>query len=178
MAQHPLEPLSAEEFRQTAEILRRDGRVVDSYRFTSIELKEPPKAEVKAWRPGDAIPRTSFAVLLDRTENKTYEATVDLTGNAVVSVEHIPGVMPNFTVDEFHDVDHAMREHPEVIAALAQRGFTDMDLILIDVWTYGKALMPNSTGTGGWAGVTCGRARLRTATPTAIRSRGSNCWST
>ncbi len=47
--------------------------------------------------------------------------------------------MPNFTVDEFHDVDEAMRNHPEVIAALAERGFTDMSLILIDVWTYGKA---------------------------------------
>ena len=36
----------------------------------------------------------------------------------------------------------------------------------------------NNTGTGGWAGVTCGRARPRTVTPTAIRSRGSSCWST
>ena len=57
MAQHPLEPLSADEFRQTATILRREGHVSDSFRFASIELKEPPKAEVKAWRPGDAVPR-------------------------------------------------------------------------------------------------------------------------
>jgi primary-amine oxidase len=142
MGQHPLEPLNADEFRQTAAILRREGRVSDSYRFASIELKEPPKAEVKAWRDGDAVQRTSFAVVFDRETNQTYEATVDLTGDSVASFEHIPGVTPNFTVDEFHDVDHAMREHPDVIAALAERGFTDMDLILIDVWTYGKALMP------------------------------------
>ena len=64
--------------------------------------------------------------MLDRAENQTYEATVDLTGDAVVSFEHIPGVMPNFTVDEYHDVDHALREHPEVIAALAARGITDL----------------------------------------------------
>jgi primary-amine oxidase len=81
-------------------------------------------------------------VLLDRAENKTYESIVDLTGDRVVSFEHIPGVQPNFTLDEFHEIDAAMREHPDVIAALAERGFTDLDLILIDTWTYAKALMP------------------------------------
>ena len=142
MTEHPLDSLSAEEFRRTAEILRRDGRVSDGWRFTSIELKEPEKAAVKAWRSGDPVPRTSFAVLLDRAENKTYEATVDLTGGTVVSFEHIPGVQPNFTLDEFYEIDAAMRQHPDVIAALAERGFTDMDLVLIDTWTYAKALMP------------------------------------
>ncbi len=142
MTRHPLDSLSSEEFRRTAEILRRDGRVTDGWRFTSIELKEPEKSRVKAWRPGDPVPRTSFAVLLDRGENKTYEATVDLTAGAVVSFEHIPGVQPNFTLDEFYEIDAAMRRHPDVVAALAERGFTDMDLILIDTWTYAKALMP------------------------------------
>ena len=142
MAKHPLEPLNADEFRQTATILRRDGHVSDSFRFASIELKEPLKEEVKAWRQGDAVSRTAFAVVLDRSENKTYEATVDLTGDSVVSFEHIAGVTPNFTVDEFHAVDEAMRKHPDVIAALAGRGFTDMSLVLMDVWTYGAAMMP------------------------------------
>ena len=142
MAQHPLEPLSAEEFRQTATVLRREGRVGDTFRFASIELKEPAKAAVKAWRPGDDVPRISFAVVLDRAENKTYEATVDLIADAVVSFEYVEGVTPNFTVDEFHAVDEAMRENPEVVAALAKRGFNDLSLVLMDVWTYGKALMP------------------------------------
>jgi Cu2+-containing amine oxidase len=64
------------------------------------------------------------------------------TSFAVVSFEHVPDVTPNFTLDEFHDVDIAMRQHPDVIARLAARGFTDMSLILVDVWTYGKAVMP------------------------------------
>ena len=142
MTQHPLEPLSADEFRQTASILRREGLVRDTCRFASIELKEPPKGEVKAWRLGDAVRRTSFAVVFNREDNKTYEATVDLTGDVVVSFEHVPDVTPNFTLDEFHDVDVAMRQHPDVIAKLAARGFTDMSLILVDVWTYGQAVMP------------------------------------
>lgn len=142
MTSHPLDPLSAEEFRRVAAILRRDAGVTERFRFTSIELKEPAKADVKAWVPGDPLHRSALAVLLDRGENKTYEATVDLDADAVVSFEHIPGVQPNFTLDEFHEVDAAMRKHPDVIAALAERGFTDIDLILIDTWTYAKALMP------------------------------------
>src|SRR5690242_19902649 len=68
MAQHPLEPLSADELRQTASILRSEGLVLDTFRFASIELKEPPKGEVKAWRPGDAVRRTSLAVVFNRED--------------------------------------------------------------------------------------------------------------
>ena len=142
MAEHPLEPLTADEFQQTAAILRRDGHVTDTFRFASIELREPDKDDVLAWRAGDPVPRTSFAVVWNRSDNRTYEATVDLSGDSVTSFVHVPDVTPNFTVDEFHEVDETLRKHPDVIAKLAARGFTDMSLVLIDVWTYGKALMP------------------------------------
>ncbi len=142
MAQHPLEPLSADEFSRTTEILRREGHVTDSFRFASIELLEPAKQEVLAWRAGDAVPRRSFAVMWNRSDNKTYEATVDLTGDAVLSIKHVPDVTPNFTVDEFHEVDETLRKHPDVIAKLRERGISDMSRVIVDVWTYGKAVMP------------------------------------
>ena len=178
MAQHPLDSLSTEEFRQTAEILRNDGRVTDLWRFMSVELKEPEKSFVKARRAGDPVPRTSFAVLLDRGENKTYEATVDLNTGKVVSFEHIPGVQPNFTVDEFYEIDEAMRKHPDVIAALAERGFTDMSLYFdrhlgvrqgADAGLRWNSPGPfcgerRSTRTAGSAGATCGSGRRRRAT--------------
>ena len=40
---HPLDPLSADEIRQAAAILRRDRKIGDTWRFASIELKEPAK---------------------------------------------------------------------------------------------------------------------------------------
>ena len=55
MASHPLEPLSADEFQQTAEILRRERGITESYRFASIELQEPTKAAVKSWSPMTAV---------------------------------------------------------------------------------------------------------------------------
>ena len=143
MASHPLEPLSADEFQQTAEILRRERGITDAYRFASIELQEPTKATVKSWSPGEPVPRTSFAVLWDRSDGMTYEAVVDLTGNTVESWTAVPNVVSNFTVDEWHECDEAMRADPQVKEALARRGVTDLDLVLFDVWTYGKALMPH-----------------------------------
>jgi len=43
VASHPLEPLSADEFRRTTEILHREGHVTETFRFASIELMEPGK---------------------------------------------------------------------------------------------------------------------------------------
>ena len=46
------------------------------------------------------------------------------------------------TLDEWHEAHEALIEHPDVIAALAKRGITDLDLVLIDTWAYGHSLIP------------------------------------
>ncbi|MGB3763006.1 MAG: tyramine oxidase, partial [Ornithinimicrobium sp.] len=142
MASHPLDPLSEDEFRATVDILRRDQDISGSWRFASIEMQEPAKAVVKAWTEGEDIPRRALCVLWNKETNQTYEAVVDLAGDAVASWTHQPGVCPNFTVDEYHECDEAMRRHPDVVERLEGRGITDMSLVLFDVWSYGHAVMP------------------------------------
>lgn len=71
---------------------------------------------------------------------------VSLTDDRIESFEHIPGVQANFTVDEFVECDQMLRAHPDVIAALAKRGITDMDLVFMDTWTYGEAVAPPVPG--------------------------------
>ena len=46
------------------------------------------------------------------------------------------------TVDEWHEADEMLRQDPRVAAALARRGITDTGRVLIDVWAYGAALVP------------------------------------
>ena len=46
MAQHPLDPLTADEIRQATAILRRDRGVGERWRVASIELREPTKEVV------------------------------------------------------------------------------------------------------------------------------------
>ncbi|MBK8446469.1 MAG: primary-amine oxidase [Micropruina sp.] len=142
MATHPLDSLSADEIRRTSTILGSEKNIDNGWRYASIMLAEPAKALVKAWREGDPIPRRSLSVLWQKATNDVYEAVVDLVAGAVESWTHRPGVCPNFTLDEYHEIDHALRSHPQVVAALQARGITDLDLVLFDTWTYGEAVMP------------------------------------
>ena len=139
---HPLDPLTAEEIRQAAAILRRDrevGVVGSGWRFASIELKEPGKAALAA---GEATGRDAIVVCWDRSDGQAYRAVVSLAGDAVTSWEHLPGQQPNMTIDEWHECDQVLRADPALAAALARRGITDMSLVLTDMCAYGAALVP------------------------------------
>ena len=59
------------------------------------------------------------------------------------------------TVDEFYECDEVLRNDPRVIEALASRGITDLDRVLIDTWAYGAHLVPEQHRGGriGWADV-------------------------
>ena len=138
-AAHPLDPLTAEEIASVTAVLRRDrGVEPPRWQFASIELIEPDKA---APRDGQAR-REALAVCWNREDGGAYRAAVSLADGAVTAWEHLPGQQPNMTVDEWHECDEMLRAHPELIAALARRGITDLSLVLTDVWAYGAALVP------------------------------------
>jgi len=141
-ARHPLDPLSEEEFRQAAAILRRDRGVDQRWRFASIELREPAKQAVREFVPGAAIGREARVVCFNREDGQVYKALVSLTGDRVVAWEHQPGVQPNITVDEWREVDASLRANPQMLEALARRGITDTSLALLDPWAYRGALIP------------------------------------
>ena len=143
-AAHPLDPLSAGEIAAAAAILRRDQGVGERWRFASIELKEPSKAVVRGFAPGDPIARAAEAICWNREDGRAYKALVSLTEDRVERWEHRPGEQPNMTVDEFHECNEALRHEPRAIAALAERGLTDLDLVLFDTWAYGAHLLPEA----------------------------------
>ena len=156
-ARHPLDPLSADEFRQAAAILRRDHGVGAGWRFASIELAEPGKAALAGWQPGDGIQRAARVVCWNRSDGRVYSAEVSLTRDRVLSFPGRPGVQPNATLDEWHEADAMLRRDARIIAALADRGITDLGLVLFDTWTYGHALVPqrHRNRRMGWVDVWC-----------------------
>ena len=163
-APHPLDPLTAEEIRQVASVLRRDRAVGSRWRFASIELAEPAKDGVKnqdpergsgarqqqpgqtAAHPAQPGPepagRAAMAVCWNRDDGQAYRAVVSLTDDEVTAWAHLPGQQPNMTLDEWHECDEMLRAHPQLTAALARRGMTDPARVLTDVWAYGAALVP------------------------------------
>ncbi|MDT7614752.1 MAG: primary-amine oxidase [Pseudonocardiales bacterium] len=140
---HPLDPLTEAEFRQVQQILRRERDVArPAWRIASVELLEPAKDVVRAYRPGDPVDRAARVVLWNTGDGTAYVTVLSLTGDKVVSWDAQPGRQPNATIDEWTDCDTAMRAHPDVVAALAARGVTDLDLVLVDMWTFGAHLVP------------------------------------
>jgi primary-amine oxidase len=139
---HPLDPLTADEIRQVAAILRSAHGVGVGWRFASIELKEPGKDALPALEAGELTRREALVVCWDRADGRAYRAVISLTRAEVMSWEHLPGQHPNMTVDEWYECDEMLRAHPTLAEALTRRGITDMSKVLTDVWAYGAALVP------------------------------------
>ena len=55
---HPLAPLTADEVAAASTILTEARGLGPSSRFVFVALHEPPKAQVLAWSPGTALPRS------------------------------------------------------------------------------------------------------------------------
>ncbi|MCF6388531.1 primary-amine oxidase [Mycobacterium sp. MBM] len=141
---HPLDPLGSHEFTAVTEILGREHGIGQGWRYASIELAEPDKAELAAFEDDGTVPaRRAVVVCFERSANATYKGVVSLTDGGVESFAHVPGVQPNFTVDEFVECDQMLRRHPDFLAALAARGITDIDRVFVDTWTYGDAVIPD-----------------------------------
>jgi primary-amine oxidase len=140
---HPLDPLTATEFRQVVRILSRERGVGDGWRYASVELSEPTKENLAAHLLGTSLARSAISVVWNRTDGQAYRARVSLTEDSLTSWEHLPGQQPNMTVDEWHECDEMLHSEPRLAQALALRGITDMSLVLVDIWAYGAALVPD-----------------------------------
>ncbi|MEP7322562.1 MAG: hypothetical protein ABI761_11615, partial [Saprospiraceae bacterium] len=89
---HPLDPLNDIEIKTVKEILFAEHKIDSTYRFYMINLNEPPKAEILNYKPGQPFRREALAVLYDWSNNKSFEAVVDLLTKKVIKFENIPGV--------------------------------------------------------------------------------------
>ncbi len=143
-AAHPLDPLSAEEYRQVTAILRREKRLGDQVKFTSIRLREPAKQLVKEFPSTQPVPREADVVCWDRSNRHTYTGVVSLRDESVANWNLHPGGQANLTIDEFDAVDKALRRDPRAIAELAKRSIFDIELVTFEIWGYPGYLVPEA----------------------------------
>jgi primary-amine oxidase len=137
---HPLDPLSGAEIERAAAAVRRErGDGAERDRFVFVDLHEPDKAELRAWRDGDAPSpaRAAFVVLLDPVANATWEATVELGAGRVTALREVPDVQPAITAQEYAEAEQAVKRDPGYLSALAARGIDDPELVMVDAWTVG-----------------------------------------
>ncbi|HTW64521.1 MAG TPA: primary-amine oxidase [Bryobacteraceae bacterium] len=135
---HPLDPLSAAELQEAVQILGREKYLGEKVRIASINLIEPAKHLMEAYRPSVPFERKALAVLLDRGKRTASEAVVDLIAKSVPSVRPFPdGVQPSIMLDEFSEVEETVHRSPLFQEALKKRGVTNADLVMVEPWSAG-----------------------------------------
>ena len=62
-AEHPLDPLAAEEYTAAVSTLKEAAYTDLKSRYPLMTLEEPPKDDVLKWTPGDETPRRAFVIV-------------------------------------------------------------------------------------------------------------------
>src|SRR5215470_18692210 len=120
-ATHPMDALTADEITTSTKILRNAGKLGDGSLVVSMTLEEPPKAEVRGWRAGEAFPRHAFAVVL--TDGKLSEAVINLDARTL-RWSPIENRQAAITIDEIISVGDIVKSDERWRAAMAKRGIT------------------------------------------------------
>jgi primary-amine oxidase len=134
---HPLDPLSKPEIESVARILKASGKVPEGSLYPAISLREPPKAEVLAYRPGQLSRREASVVVFDPVHSRTFEAVADLRSSKLVDWKEVPGVQPSITVEELNLVPKIVKADPRWQEAMKKRGITDFEQVMFDPWAPG-----------------------------------------
>jgi len=131
-AGHPLQRLTAAEITAARTLFDRAGLLTSTTRFAFLGLEEPPKGEVLAFRPGDAVDRRVRAILLDVADGRTHDVVASLTRGEVERLTEIDtstGGQAPILPEEFIAVDEIVKADPGWVEAMARRGITDLDLV-------------------------------------------------
>ena len=138
LAQHPLDPLSAAEIEAAAAVVAAAPGFPEGGKFATLVLKEPAKADVLAFSAGATAARQAFAIVLDRTHSRTFEAVADVRARRLVSWTEVKGVQPAVLDSEYDVLVGLVKADPRWQDAMKKRGITDFDKVQIDNWAVGQ----------------------------------------
>jgi hypothetical protein len=117
---HPLDALTGAEIHQVKEILKAAGKLGPNMHFHAVDLVEPDKATVMAWKPGMTWPRRAIAVVSENGE--AHEAGIDLSANRMTTWQAITGE-PALLLGEVTGATGLALADPRMVEGLAKRGF-------------------------------------------------------
>jgi len=140
---HPLDPLSADEIRCAVEVTRAQSGFDESAWFETITLDEPRQTILRTKPPAN---RCAYVCCYERSSNRTLRGVVDLISEELLQWDHIEGVQARIPPDEFSDAATFIKADPLFQAACAERGITDMSLVLVETWAAGHFGIPEEEG--------------------------------
>lgn len=142
-ASHPLDPLSADEIRAAAWIIKSDARLAGAA-LPFISVADPPKADVLAWQPGRPIVRRARAVAV--TDSGVFEVVVDLEAKRLLAAVERKGAQGPVTLSETTQSSQVALADPRFREGLKARGITDVSKVFCAPWTAGDYGIPSQEG--------------------------------
>jgi primary-amine oxidase len=128
---HPLDPLTEDEIKATAELLKAEGKSTHYMVYSFIGLQEPPKDAVLAFKEGDPIVRRVKTVCYDTKNNATIEGVVNLTSKKIESWAPVPGVQAPATGGiDARFTDRIVRADPRWQAAIKKRNLDPVEIAI------------------------------------------------
>ena len=94
VATHPLDPLTAAEFAQIKAAVATLPMLGRRTLFAWVQLNDPPKAEVLAFRSGGTFRREALVVALSPENQTAYEIIVDLRERRVLTSTDLQNLQP------------------------------------------------------------------------------------
>src|SRR4051812_22608684 len=125
---HPLDALTGAELRQVKTILQTEGKAGPKARFHSLDLDEPDKAAVTAWRPGTSLPRRAIAVVSEA--GTVHEAAIDLSAGRITAWQEVSGE-PALLLGELIGAEAMALADPRMVQALAKRGLAPAEVFCL-----------------------------------------------
>lgn len=143
---HPLDPLSPAEIRTAREIVRSQTAFTASAKFATIRLHEPDKSVIRSYRPGDAVPRSAFVVVVDRLAGTLHDGIISLSEGKMVSWESREGLQAGLLMDDLQAAERVIRGDERWRQAIRRRGIEDLTKVRIDPWMVGNFGRPDEQG--------------------------------
>jgi primary-amine oxidase len=121
-ALHPLDPLDADELATIVAVLKKSGRFSEGSNFAWVQLDEPAKALVQAFKPGMDFPRRASLDAIDYAKKKAFAVVVDIKAKQIVSVTDLAGAQPGLTDRDTDIATEIIDADPRIKAALIAHG--------------------------------------------------------
>ena len=136
---HPLTPLTAGEISEAARLVKEEiGESKDTIRFESIELLEPEKKIVRSFESGQSIKRSAKVVVYRAGKVGVRIFKISLSDGLIEKKHEIPTAQPMIQLEEFLNIENAVKSNNDFILACKRRGITDMGLVCVDAWSAGS----------------------------------------
>ncbi|KAK6330431.1 hypothetical protein TWF696_003527 [Orbilia brochopaga] len=139
---HPFSPLTEEEIRHAAALLRKEHPDVD-LQFKCITLREPEKEVMKRWlREPDSskpkIDRKAFVVFYYRRTPNLFECVINLASETIELNNKLDGFHSCADGEEILEIERTCLEDEGVKAEIEKLKLPEGTVVLADPWIYGS----------------------------------------